>query len=116
MLESIMRRTRRGVYSRADGLNSLFRPEKQVVSAGDTACFCRENNAKQILLCLVILFFISILLDCELLKIAAVGCMDDVDAADRNICIDGLARLDSEAGDGESTYVDDAYVGLATER
>ena len=115
MLESIMRRTRRGVYSRADGLNSLFRPEKQVVSAGDTACFCRENNAKQILLCLVILFFISILLDCELLKIAAVGSVDDVNAADRNVGGDGLARLDGVVGDGESTNVYDAYVSITTE-
>jgi hypothetical protein len=46
---------------------------------------------------------------------AAIGSADDIDTSDRDVGVDGLARLDGVVGDGESTYVIDVDIGLITE-
>ena len=57
----------------------------------------------------------TVLLDCDFLLIPAASGMDDVDASNTDIGVDGLAGLDVEAGDGESAYVDNVDIGTAME-
>ena len=55
------------------------------------------------------------LLDCNFLLDAAIGGANDIDTSDRDVGVDGLARLDGVVGNGESTYVIDVHIGLITE-
>ena len=56
------------------------------------------------------------LLDCYFLHVSSAMGANDIDTSDRDVGVDGLARLNGEVGDDGSTHVIDVYIGLISER